>query len=311
MENIKVSVIVPVYNSETYLKQCLDSIVTQTLKDIEIICINDGSTDDSGKILKEYAAKHNSLTILNQKNQGAGIARNKGIRAAKGKYVIFMDSDDYYPSSDVLEVLYDVAEKNRAFVVGSEFSIVFPDGSVDEAEKFKNDQFEYGYYFEREGLIHFCDYQFDYGFHRFLFLRDFLICNDICFPNLSRFQDPPFLVDALSTAENIYAVKKIGYRYRLKAEGVNWNVQKTRDLVSGILYIHDIAQKNGYDRLESLMQRRMAAEYGGFIKNVLEECLRNEEAYKKVENSISYRVGLLITYVPRKIVHLIKRNRSL
>ena len=96
----KVSVIIPVYNVEKYLRQCLDSVVNQTLEDIEIICVNDCSTDNSLKILQEYAAKDVRIKIINnEKNLHAGISRNKGLAAANSEYVYFMDADDYLESN--------------------------------------------------------------------------------------------------------------------------------------------------------------------------------------------------------------------
>ena len=92
----KVSVIIPVYNVEPYLKQCMDSVVGQTLKDIEIICVDDGSTDGSLDILKEYATEDSRIQIIEQKNAGAGAARNNGMRHATGKYLSFLDSDDFF-----------------------------------------------------------------------------------------------------------------------------------------------------------------------------------------------------------------------
>ena len=86
---IKVSVILPVYNTEKYLPECLDSIINQSLRDIEIICVDDGSTDSSLQILKEYAEKDKRIVVLEQNNSGAGIARNKGMEVAKGKYLSF------------------------------------------------------------------------------------------------------------------------------------------------------------------------------------------------------------------------------
>lgn len=91
----KISVIVPVYNVDHYLEQCLESIINQTFKDIEIICVNDGSTDNSEKILNEYKTKDNRIKIINQTNQGLSAARNTGIKYAQGEYVSFIDSDDY------------------------------------------------------------------------------------------------------------------------------------------------------------------------------------------------------------------------
>ena len=93
---IKVSIIVPVYNTEKYLSRCLDSIINQTLKEIEIICINDGSTDKSFEILTEYAKKDKRIVIINfEQNHGVSFARNKALEIAKGHYIGFVDSDDY------------------------------------------------------------------------------------------------------------------------------------------------------------------------------------------------------------------------
>ena len=91
----KVSVIIPVYNVEKYLSECLDSVVNQTLKDIEIICVNDGSPDGSAAILEEYAQKDNRIKVITQENRGLSEARNSGLKIASGEYIAFLDSDDY------------------------------------------------------------------------------------------------------------------------------------------------------------------------------------------------------------------------
>lgn len=112
---VKVSVIIPVYNVEKYLEQCLDSIIHQTLEEIEIICVDDGSTDNSLNILYTYQKKDNRIQVIEQKNQYAGVARNNGIKAAKGKYVIFLDSDDFF-ETNMLESMYNQAEKDNSDV---------------------------------------------------------------------------------------------------------------------------------------------------------------------------------------------------
>lgn len=108
----KVSVIVPVYNGETYLKQCLDSIRRQTLKDIEIICIDDGSTDGTAEILAEYAAHDARFKVITQENRHIGAARNTGMAAAKGEYIGFVDADDTI-SADYYESLYTAAKAQQ------------------------------------------------------------------------------------------------------------------------------------------------------------------------------------------------------
>ncbi len=110
---IKVSIIVPIYNVEKYLKRCLDSLVNQTLNDIEIICINDGSTDGSLEILNEYGRRDDRIVIINQENSGLSATRNKGIDIAKGQFIGFVDSDDWV-SKDYFEKLYNSAIQNEA-----------------------------------------------------------------------------------------------------------------------------------------------------------------------------------------------------
>src|SRR5574344_49484 len=112
MENkISVSFIIPIFNTEKYLKQCLNSIISQTLSDIEIICINDGSTDNSLCILENFAKKDKRIKVINQKNKGQSAARNKGITLAKGEYIAFVDSDDW-AQPDMLEKMYNRATQD-------------------------------------------------------------------------------------------------------------------------------------------------------------------------------------------------------
>lgn len=112
----KVSVIIPVYNAQAYLEDCLDSIVGQTLKDIEIICVDDGSTDDSPTILERYAARDPRFLILRQENKGAGAARNHGLRYARGTFLSILDCDDFF-EPDMLERGYEAGVSGNADIV--------------------------------------------------------------------------------------------------------------------------------------------------------------------------------------------------
>ena len=112
----KISIIVPVYNVEIYLRECFDSIVNQTFKDFEVICINDGSTDNSLEILNEYAARDERFVVLSQENQGQGVARNKGVELARGEYIQFIDPDDWI-ELNMLETLYVFAKDHHSQVV--------------------------------------------------------------------------------------------------------------------------------------------------------------------------------------------------
>ena len=124
----KVSVIVPVYNVEKYLPHCLDSLVNQTLKDIEIICVNDGSTDGSLAILQRYAAKDKRIKIIDKENEGAEAARNNALDTASGTYIAFVDSDDWVENI-YLEEQISLLEENNADMVECSYETVISDVS--------------------------------------------------------------------------------------------------------------------------------------------------------------------------------------
>lgn len=119
--NYKVSIIVPVYNVEKYLRKCLDSIVNQTYKDIEIILIDDGSTDNSGKICDEYALNDNKICVIHSSNNGVSYARNYGINKAKGKYILFIDGDDFIDENYVQELITLTKKEDYDLVICNEY----------------------------------------------------------------------------------------------------------------------------------------------------------------------------------------------
>ena len=125
--NPKISLIIPVYNVEKFLKITLDSVFAQTFKDFEVIVVNDGSTDSSFEIIKEYSEKHDNMVVVNQENQGQGIARNNALKLAKGEDIAFLDSDDFL-EPDFLEVLYKTAVDNDADIACCSFKLNYEKG---------------------------------------------------------------------------------------------------------------------------------------------------------------------------------------
>lgn len=122
---IKVSVILPIYNVASYLEETFNSIINQSLREIEIIAVNDGSTDHSDEIIRKFEKKDARIISFSQKNQGQSVARNLALQHAKGKYIYMMDSDDVMDNPDALSICYDYAEKNQAdfiFFDGESFS---------------------------------------------------------------------------------------------------------------------------------------------------------------------------------------------
>lgn len=118
-----ISIIIPVHNVEQYLRQCIDSVINQTYKNLEIILVNDGSTDNSGKICDEYAAKDNRIEVIHKQNGGVSSARNVGLDVATGDYIGFVDSDDYI-EQDMYEYLFSINKKNNTSLAVCNFYIV-------------------------------------------------------------------------------------------------------------------------------------------------------------------------------------------
>lgn len=132
----QITVILPVYNVEKYLKQCLDSIVNQTFKDFECLCVNDGSTDNSLSILQEYAQKDKRFKIITQKNGGTSVARNNGIKNTNTKYLTFIDSDDWI-TENYLEVLYNKIEETNADIVRASYQFYFEEDNSYKSAKIR------------------------------------------------------------------------------------------------------------------------------------------------------------------------------
>jgi hypothetical protein len=241
-----------------------------------------------------------------------------------------MDSDDKYPNQFVLEHLYEAAEKNEVNIAGGEFSSFYSNGKFVPTTDYDNNLLS-GYLFNQSGIIEYMDYQFDYGYHRFIYNRDFLIYNNINFPNLIRYQDPPFMVKAFTLAEKFYALDEITYCYRISHKTMDWTEKKVYDLLCGIRMNMEWADSYGFDELYDLSVRRMVYEYryciakniNGIACNKVENCFREIinnvkgednirllmqmiiDKYKdnsdRIENSISYRLGMTLTYPLRKI----------
>lgn len=228
----KISIIIPVYNVEKYLPECLDSVISQTLRDIEIVCINDGSPDNSLSILKDYAAKDKRIVLIDKQNEGVGKARNDGMRVATGEFIAFMDSDDYYPASDVLEKLYTEAKMNGVLIAGGRRIRLLSDASIERQEKeFSDHTISFSL---STGIHTYADYQYDYGYTQFIYQRNLLNDNHIVFPSYKRFQDPPFYVNAMIAGQKFFVCDIESYCYRRIGSEERYTLSKTLDFLHGL-----------------------------------------------------------------------------
>ena len=208
----KISVIIYVYNSGEYLNNCLDTIINQTLKDIEIICIDDDSTDDSLDILKKYAEKDERLTIMRQENLYSGVAYNTGIDIAKGKYLSFIDSDVFF-EFDMLEEMYkNIVKKQSDIIICKIKSFNLKRGKLSEQifnnnlrlKLIPNNSNNFSVFDIPNNVFQFCEgWVWDK-----LFKTDFILSNHIRFQNIENFNDVLFTYTALCSAKSITTTKR-------------------------------------------------------------------------------------------------------
>ena len=239
-----ISVVIPVYNMAEYLPQCLDSVLNQTLHDIEVICVDDGSTDTSLKILYHYQEQDARIVVLTQVNSGSGPARNNGIRYGNGQYVAFMDPDDWYPSNDVLESLYNSAIEHQVLVTGGSYCAWNNGHIITEFSVTRKKQRFYS-----DGLIPYSDYQFAFGFYRFIYKLDWIKKNELYFPHYIRGQDIPFFVNTLIKAQVFYSIKKETYCQRINHKKINWTPAKTNDRLQSLIDVIELSSTHDLKQL--------------------------------------------------------------
>lgn len=228
---VKVSVIVPVYNVEKYLSKCLDSIINQTLTDIEIIIINDGSTDKTQTIINKYLKKEKRIKFYKIVNAGLGNARNQGIKHAIGKYISFIDGDDYV-DLNMLEKLYNRAVTDNSDIVECDFYWVY-----DNKKKLDNAN----YYSDNNNFMT----NFRVMVCNKLFNRDLIIKNNISFPVGLKYEDVAFTYNILPYAKKISYVP-LGMYYYVQHENslINHQTYRVKDIFSVIDNIINFYKQN-------------------------------------------------------------------
>jgi len=210
----KVSIIIPIYNVEKYIKECLDSLVNQTLEDIEIVCVNDGSPDNSMEIVNVYAKNDKRFVVINQENQGTGAARNKGIDAATGEYIMFLDPDDWY-ELDACEKAYNHIKKNNTDFAFFGMKYFYEETSTTKVDTWRLKELllvpdmnninlrELNSIYVKTGE---CVYK--------IYNRHFLLDNNIRFTHTKMGEDYPFSFKAIILADRVSVLNKPLYNYR-------------------------------------------------------------------------------------------------
>ena len=265
MDEIKVSIIMPVYNVQRYLRQCLDSIVSQTLKEIEIIAVNDGSTDDSLQLLEEYQKNYSDfMEVYSTKNLGVSHARNYGLKKAKGEYILFVDSDDFI-EQDMCEKLYHkaVTDQNDLVICGR-YNVFENAGSGQlKRELVKTDLINRNFVLSENKyeLAHILPFPWDK-----LFKRELL--EGMEFPLNMRFEDLAVIYNIVCKAKYIGVVEEPLYNYRKTTQGgfLNTFSKQTLDIIKAFELVFDFMGQNGYmelyhDELEFICARHFLYRY--------------------------------------------------
>lgn len=244
----KVSVIVPIWDVEKYLPKCLDSLINQTLKDIEIICINDDSPDNCLNILKEYQAKDDRIVIIDQENGGLANARNSGLKIAKGEYIMFCDSDDYYETTTCEKMLNAIVE-NDCDVVECKVNIVYLyDFNQRETEESNYGELKFSgkQYIDDNIILNTIRLIVDK-----IYKKSIIDKFNIQFPDGLLYEDNAFYYNYMVCAKSIFYLDEKLYNY-VRREGsimsktLSGSIFKPNDPIKNIEFVFDFYDKNNF-----------------------------------------------------------------
>lgn len=306
----KFSIIIPVYNVEKYLHKCLDSILSQTFGDFEVICVNDGSTDNSLKILKEYAAKDFRFKVISQENQGQGVARNNAIDKSCGEYLLFVDPDDFI-ETNTLEILYNKFLQTGVDVIQFDYTICYENGknkrTMQLKDKLKKD---YNYIIKDNEIFNWHDLEKrkHKGVNFFVWNKayraDFIKKNNIKFAPVKFGEDQIFTISVYVLTNRILYINKTFYYYRTRrgssvnrASDGNFCVFENINLVKNFLI-----SKNLYENMNIIFRdyvvKVLSIHYqyipSQSIDKYLMQCAEvlNQEDFKRFKNNINGKFSL-------------------
>ena len=317
-----ITIVIPVYNVEPYLRDCLDSVIKQTYSDYEVVCVNDGSTDGSLKILEEYQKKYHQINIITQPNKGLSGARNSGIRASKGDYLFFLDSDDWIEPT-TLEVL--ARKLNGEDLLCFNGRRVFEDGKTEEPDAgISESQLSGWEYYSKYALLK-RKFHFVCTVLR-LYRREYLLKNNLFFEEGIYHEDNLFTPLACFYAQSVKVIPDCLYVYRIREGSImqTVNAQRTFDLITIANKLSDffIPIK---DVDKSKLYKEIAGEYfGSYLPEINTLYSNRDNEIKKLINWKNFkevsvyrrhrRIYFMLSIHPvlfRMYIRLEKRMKSL
>lgn len=296
MVDVKVSIIVPVYKVEKYLKRCVDSLRNQTLEEIEIILVDDSSPDLSGALCDSFAREDDRIKVIHKENGGAGLARNAGLKIAKGEYIGFADSDDYVDLK-MYETLYNVAQKNNSDLVMS--GVTFVDGNMfsQEGQCEKKEYFKEETHFEtrdelkklRLGIVGALPEETDdskYGMSvwKNLFRREIIEKNGLYFESEREMlsEDALFMIDYIGCIDKATGIKDALYNYCRNEESISKSYNKER-LEKSLVFLDEAEKRFSKDISENEYKLYLDRFWQAFCR-----VLCSQEIMYASENNMKY-----------------------
>lgn len=258
---IKYSFIVPVYNTEKYLKKCLDSLVNQTYKDFEIIVVNDGSTDKSSSIISKYQKKYKNIIVIDKENEGLSMARNRGVQKSSGKYIIFVDSDDYVSNKLLEEVDKKIDDSDIL-----RFQIATEDEGYTKINEYHEEEFESmcGY----DAFKYLSSYYFVEPAWCYVIRKNYYIENKFSFKKGVYHEDFGLIPYVIYKARKVKSVDFIGYYY----------IQRNGSIMNNNDYKKTV--KKAFDMLEQYKTMRL------FAKNINRKNNLDDYFLSYISNSV-------------------------
>lgn len=298
--NELISIIVPVYNVEQYLEKCVDSIVNQTYKNLEIILVDDGATDSSGKLCDELAKIDNRIKVYHKENGGLSDARNYGVERATGDYIGFVDSDDYI-DAEMYEKLYEAIKKENVDVVECNLKIIYP----DRVELFTEQKY-YNVYTKQEYLEEYLKIEKIFGSACVRLIKSD-IAKKLKFPVGKLYEDTYYAYDLIEKVDRYVIMNNPYYNYLMRENSITNT--KFNPRIFDLIEIVEKFRKTTYENYPGLKEaadcRKMYAYFSVLNSILLEENYRDNEYYSEI---LSYFKRNYISLLKNKYIN---RNRKL
>lgn len=306
VSNMKLSFVIPVYNVEKYLNECVDSILNQMTDECEIILVDDGSTDSSGKICDEYVRTNSNISVIHKENGGLSSARNAGLASACGKYVTFVDSDDRIENGSVNQII-DCINKQQFDICFMQTSKFYPDGTKEDLGEGIYKEHIYGK--DIDSIMSFLRKCPKYPgsaankIYRYAFLKD----NNLSFPKDRRYsEDLGFIRDCIQKAEKFMALDFPYYEYRQNRKGSITNGFSDKNYFDLLLFVEETVEKIQNSNMKMSETDKTMLAFAAYEYSI---CLWklpfvSEDSFKKAEAFLK-KYKWILKYGENKLIRII------